>query len=398
MGKYILKRLLQIFITLIIFQTLLFLILDAQPGDISLQYVNNPDVPPEVREMVRARLGLDRPPLVRYFQWLRNFFTGELGVSYQHYPREVMDIILERAPRTIVLFLTASLVSFFTGFTLGKILAWKRGGFIEYSSTITGIILYTVFTPWFGLIMIWLFGFKLKLLPVGKFLDPVIWRLAPEGINANYVFGRLILTATVYVIFMVALWVSTVKLSFAARRLVRTVGFILITAGAIGVWALVGARQATGLAEGMPTIAVLALDIARHMILPIFVYTLVSFAGTMLLTRSTMLETLREDYVMAARAKGLTERVVRDKHAARNAFLPVFTSLVMSLPFTLSGGIITETVFSWPGMGLTLLQAAQSEDIPMAMGALSFIGLIALLAHLIADIMYSVLDPRIRYA
>jgi peptide/nickel transport system permease protein len=117
----------------------------------------------------------------------------------------------------------------------------------------------------------------------------------------------------------------------------------------------------------------------------------------MLVMRNTMLETMREDYVMAARAKGLPERVVRDRHAARNAFLPVFTALIISIPFAISGGIITETIFSWPGMGLTLLSAVQNEDIPMAMGALSFIGVLALLAHLVADVAYSFLDPRIRY-
>ncbi len=94
---------------------------------------------------------------------------------------------------------------------------------------------------------------------------------------------------------------------------------------------------------------------------------------------------------------GLSERVVRDQHAARNAFLPVFTALIIGIPFAISGGIITETIFSWPGMGLTLLSAVQNEDIPMAMGALSFIGVLALLAHLVADIAYSFLDPRIRY-
>jgi len=118
----------------------------------------------------------------------------------------------------------------------------------------------------------------------------------------------------------------------------------------------------------------------------------------MLLTRNSMLETLREDYIMTARAKGLPEKVVRDKHAARNAMLPVITAFVFSLAATLDGGVITETVFSWPGMGLTLLTAATTEDIPMAIGALVFTGGLALTAHLVADILYAYLDPRIRYA
>ncbi len=382
MGKYILKRFVQIVITLLVFQTLLFLILDAQPGDITLQYLNNPDIPPEVREQVRARLGLDKPPLERYLQWLKNFATGNLGVSYQYAGRPVMDILMERLPRTIVLFLTATIVSFYTGFAFGKVLAWKRGGFFEYSATIVGIVLYTVFTPWFALLMIYVFGLRLGWFPVGKFLDPTLWREAP--VDANYVFNRILLTGVVYGVLLVVLLVSTRKLSVAMRRNIRLGGLLLFTAAAIGIWAL-------------SEFGVLALDMVRHMVLPILVITLLGFAGTMLLTRNTMLETLREDYVMAARAKGLPEKVVRDKHAARNAFLPVFTSLVISLPFILSGGIITETVFSWPGMGLTLLQASLNQDIPLAMGTLSIIGVLALVAHLAADVMYAFLDPRIRY-
>ncbi|HPO58069.1 MAG TPA: ABC transporter permease, partial [Anaerolineaceae bacterium] len=138
-------------------------------------------------------------------------------------------------------------------------------------------------------------------------------------------------------------------------------------------------------------------DILYHMVLPIALLVLVNFAGTMLLTRTTMLETLREDYIMAARAKGLSEKAVRDKHAARNALLPVLTSLIISLPFILAGGIITETIFSWEGMGLALLDASNNNDIPMVMGAFLFIGTLALFAHLVADILYAFLDPRIRY-
>jgi peptide/nickel transport system permease protein len=118
----------------------------------------------------------------------------------------------------------------------------------------------------------------------------------------------------------------------------------------------------------------------------------------MLLTRNSMLETLREDYIMAARAKGLPEEVVRDKHAARNTMLPVATSFVLAISFVLDGGIITETIFSWPGMGRTLLLAAQEQDIPMVIGALLFTGTLALMGHLFADILYAFLDPRIRYS
>ena len=141
----------------------------------------------------------------------------------------------------------------------------------------------------------------------------------------------------------------------------------------------------------------LALDIIRHMVLPAATLTLISYAGTMLLTRNSMLETIREDYVMAARAKCLPEKQVRDHHAARNALLPVVTSLVYSLIFAIDGSVIIEGIFSWPGTGMTLLQAVRSEDLPLVMGSMLFIGLLSLLAHAIVDVLYVFLDPRIRY-
>jgi peptide/nickel transport system permease protein len=141
----------------------------------------------------------------------------------------------------------------------------------------------------------------------------------------------------------------------------------------------------------------LALDIVRHMVLPVATLTLISFAGTMLLTRNSMLETMREDYVLAARAKGLSDKDLRDKHVARNALLPIVTSFMFSLAFAVDGGVIIETVFSWPGMGRTLVSASLAEDLPLAVGAFVFVGIFVLIAHLAADILYACLDPRIRY-
>lgn len=382
MWKYLLNRILQIVITMIVFLALQYFILDAQPGDITTQYLNNPKFTPEMRAALQARLGLDRPPAERFVKWMGNALSGNLGTSFIYSPRSVMDVMLERAPRTIFLFLTSTLISFYVGFVLGKILAWKRGSFLEYSSTIIGSLLYTVFTPWFALMMIWVFGFYLKLLPLGKFLTPSLWRNAP--VDSNFIFNRLLLTATVYTVLMTITFVATRGLNVVVRERLRWGGAAVLTVGAVGIWAL---------AEVGP----LAWDIIVHMVLPIMVLTAVNFAGNMLFTRTVMLETLREDYIMAARAKGLPDSQVRDKHAARNALLPVFTSLIIGIPFILGGGIITETIFAWPGMGLTILEASTQGDIPLMMGAFLFIGLLALIAHLVADLSYGLLDPRIRY-
>ncbi|HEY76763.1 MAG TPA: ABC transporter permease [Thermoflexia bacterium] len=382
MWKFLGKRLLQMLITLLLFQTATYFLLDAQPGDIADLLALNPDIPPAERDRLRAQLGLDRPPVERFVNYIFNFYRGNLGVSFQEYPRPVIDIIKERLPRTVVLFLTASLVSFWAGFVTGKILAWKRGGWIEYTATITGVTLYTVFTPWFALMMIWLFAVTLNWLPAGKFLDPLKWLDAP--ISANEVFTRMITSAFVgLVVMFLGFWLSN-RMPRRSRPAVRLLSFLVPLGGILLYWRLNG-------------LGFYAWDILRHLILPVLTVTLIAYGGTMLLTRTSMLETLREDYILTARAKGLPEKDIRDKHAARNALLPVWTSLVFSIGGSVSGGIITETIFSWPGIGLTLLNASLVADIPLAMGALTMIGVLTLVSHLVADIGYVFLDPRIRY-
>ena len=382
MTSYLLNRTVQIAFTLFVFLSIVFFIVNAQPGDISNFYALNPDLPPETRDNIRELFGVDEPLWKQYLVHIKNTFTGNFGVSFSLYPRSVGDVIKERLPRTLILFLTATVMSFYLGFALGKIIAWRRGGWTEYTSTVGGVTLYTVFTPWFGLMMIWLFAFKFGWFPIGKFLDPVLWREAPT--DANSVFIRMIVTAIVTSSAVFAVFLLTSRRR-GSQALVARVASVALAAGVVvAVWMISG----TGY---------LAWDILRHMVLPVGTLTLISFAGTMLLTRNSMLETMREDYVMAARAKGLPEKHVRDRHVARNALLPVVTSFVFSLAFAVDGSVIIESVFSWPGMGQTLVSASISEDLPLAVGAFVFVGVFVLVAHLVADVLYAFLDPRIRY-
>ncbi|MYC28474.1 MAG: ABC transporter permease [Chloroflexi bacterium] len=382
MTGYLVRRAGQMVLTLFLIITFAFFLVQAQPGDYATFYALDPDIPPEVKQQLRASFGLDKPLWEQYLIHLKNTVTGDFGVSFGHFPRPVMDVLVERVPRTAVLFLSATVLSFYIGFFLGKAIAWRRGGWLEYTATISGATLFTVFTPAFALMMIWIFAFRLGWLPVGKFLDPLVWRHA--DVSANYVFGQMLLTAFLFTAF--AFLVLYLLKRTGRVGLARWAGPLIAVGGvaALFVWSFSG-------------VGGLALDILKHMVLPIVTLTLISFAGTMLLTRNSMLETVREDYVMAARAKGLPEKMVRDRHAARNALLPVVTSLVYSLVFAIDGSVIIEVVFSWPGTGLTLLQAVRTEDLPLVMGAMVFIGLFSLLAHAIVDVLYVYLDPRIRY-
>ncbi len=382
MWKFLGKRLIQMLFTLLLFQAVTYFLIDAQPGDIADLLAHDPSIPPGERDRLRAELGLDRPPVERFVKYIGNFYTGNLGVSFNEYPRQVTDIIKERLPRTLVLFFTASIVSFWAGFMSGKILAWRRGSFVEYASTIVGVTLYTVFTPWFALMMIWLFSVQLGWLPAGKFLSPEVWITAP--ISANAVFGRLIATGFVGLTVMLAGFIISNKVTRKIRVPLRVASIIVPLSGALLYWTLNG-------------LGVWGGDMLQHLVLPVLTVTLIAYGGNMLLTRTSMLETLREDYILTARAKGLPDKVVRDRHAARNALLPVWTGLVFSIGRSISGGIITETIFSWPGLGLTLLNASLVADIPVAMGTLTVIAILTLVSHLVADIGYAFLDPRIRY-
>jgi ABC-type dipeptide/oligopeptide/nickel transport systems, permease components len=140
------------------------------------------------------------------------------------------------------------------------------------------------------------------------------------------------------------------------------------------------------------------VDIIRHMALPVIVLTLAQTASTMRYTRSAMLEVIQQDYIRTARAKGLKEKVVIYTHAFRNAMIPVVTIVSTSLGFIFSGAILIEMVFAWPGMGTLMYQAISNRDYPVVMGCTMILGVFVLMANTLADILYAVVDPRIRFS
>ncbi len=385
MFKFLAGRLVQMAILFVIFLTLIWFLLQAMPGDISDTLIGNPDIPLQTRLDLQERLGLTQPLLQQYFTFITNFFRGEMGVSFSRYPDDVSTVLWNALPRTLVLFLSATIFAFWLGFKAGKFIAWRRGAAAEQGMITAGIFLQTVFYPWFAILMLWLFGFYLGWFPIGRFITADLWQ--GSGYSANEIFLQMILSVVIVsVLYGIGKWL----IGRYSRNLVfqiragQVLGIVSIGALLLFWWV-------------RPETEYVA-DIAHHTILPVITLGLVAFGATMLLTRSAMLETLGEDYILTARAKGIPDWIIRDRHAARNAMLPVTTSLVLSLAFVIGGGIVTETIFSWPGMGLVFLQAINVSDIPLAVGALAITGVLALFGHLIADILYAVLDPRIRVA
>ena len=385
MVKFLLGRLAQMAVLFVVFLSIVWLLLQAMPGDISDTLIGDPSIPLSVRVEMRERLGLNEPLHIQYLTYITNFLRLEMGVSFSRFPRPVWDVLAEALPRTLVLFLSATLLAFWLGFKTGKLIAWRRGAVAEKGLIVSGVFLQTVFYPWFAIVMLWLFGFFLGWFPIGRFITTDLW--LNSGYSANEVFFQMILSALVAVV-----------LYTVARQVVKRVSNNIVTQNRLNTIA------------GVATLLLLVgqwfvrpewpyvFDIAHHTMLPVITLALVAFGATMLLTRASMLETLGEDYILTARAKGIPDWQIRDRHAARNALLPVTTSLVLALSFVIGGGIVTETIFSWPGMGLVFLNAINVSDIPLAVGALAVTGVLALVGHLVADILYAVLDPRIRIA
>jgi peptide/nickel transport system permease protein len=382
--KFVAKRLAQMAVLFFLFLSIVFFLLQAQPGDITSQFIN-PQIPAEVRNQILTRLGLDGSIWDQWWSYVTNFLSGNLGVSFAQFPKPVIEVIGERIPRTLFLFTFATLFSYILGFSLGKRLAWRRGGLGEHGITISGVFLYTIFYPWFAILMILLFASNLGWFPINGFITVETWRGAPY--TGNQVFAQLLLSlaisGAVVVCGLIAAGKTTER---ATARLVRRFSYAGGVLALVAFWVI--------RADMWPY----ALDIVHHTVLPVVTLTLVAFAGTMLLTRSSMLETLKEDYILTARAKGVPEKDIRDRHAARNALLPVVTSFILGVAFLIGGGVITETVFGWPGMGALLLSSIIVEDIPVAIGTLAFLGVLALIAHLVVDILYTILDPRVRLA
>lgn len=321
MMGFLAQRLGQAAITWLIILSLLFFLFRLLPGD-PASMVIDPRMTPEARELLRRQFGLDQPLPLQYFLYLGNLLRGEFGYSFQT-GRPVVAMIFERLPATLLLFTSASVLSFLLGMWLGRVAAWRRGSPGEGFLTVLGLMLYTVFLPWFGMLVMWVFAFQLGLFPLGGMVSPEVW-IAESGLVEK------------------------------------------------------------------------ALDLLHHLVLPLVVLTATMFAGSMLLMRSSMLDVLGQEFITSARAKGLPERRVRDKHAARNALLPVVTSFALSCAFSMSGGVLTETVFSWPGLGSEIVRAVMSQDFPMAQAAFLFLAGVVLLANVVADVLYVYLDPRVR--
>ena len=380
MYRFIIRRIVRGLVALLLFQSLLFALVHALPYDFSSLILAGPTY----RRFVQSYLGLDLPLWQQYGRWLFDFLRFDLGRSYLFWPTPVINILGANLPRTLLLFLSGAIIAYAFGIWLGKVLAWRRGGLLEVGATLGGVAAYTSFAPFLGFVLIMLFGRELRWFSYQRFVDHNVWFDAP--VTVDWLLIRIVGTALLF--FGGAFLLRYLTRAIKPRPLRWSVRLAV----------LLGAVFAAGWAWFQSQVGYLALDLLQHLVLPLTTVVLLSFGETMMLMRTAMLETIGEEYVLTARAIGFSDKTIRDRHVARNAILPVLTRLALNLPFVLVGSLVIERVFLWTAMGQVVFNAVEYYDVPLLLGILSVIGVLTLLAHIVLDVLYVYLDPRLRYA
>jgi len=320
--------------------TFVFLVVRVLPGDPVLLHFEKA-ASPETMELMRQRLGLDKPLLSQYFAYLAGLMQGDLGKSMQDFS-PVGQQIFSAFPATLELAIYSTIIAVGVGIFLGVKSSQSYNSPQDHSIRIFGIVVYAIPIFFLGMIFQMIFGVFLHWLPTGGRIYP---GMEPYGLNMG---GQHISTG---------LYTIDSLLEGNVFKFVQTL---------------------------------------RYIFLPSLTLGLVLCGVFIRLTRSNMLETLRLDFVTAARARGLRERTVLYGYAFRNALLPVLTMMGLQFAVLLGGAILTETTFSWPGLGRYLVDRINFRDYTAIQGDVVFFGLLVALVSLVVDVLYAYLDPRIR--
>lgn len=329
----ILNRLLHSLIVLLVLSIVIFAFMRAIPGDPIVTMMGGEGITQDVIDQRRGELGLDRPYYIQYLSWLGDVLRGDLGRSLRTND-PVLPELLQRLAATAELAITATLLGAAVGAVVGVIAAIRRGGWFDVATMLGTLSGISLPVFWFGMILIVVFSVQLDLLPTGGMMSYTISLQSVTGF---------------------ALLDSLLTLNFEAT-----------------------------------------LNIMSHMALPVLTLATAPAALIARTTRASVLEVINEDYVNAGLARGLSYRMVITRHVLRNAMIPVVTIIGLEIGVYLGGSIVTESLFSWPGLGRHMMQAIMSNDYPIVQGAILFYAIIIVAVNLIVDISYGFIDPRVR--
>ena len=333
MSKYIIRRVLQMVPVLIGVSVFVFVGMHIVPGDVATLLLAD-KATPEALARLQHELGLDQPIHVQYFRWVSRVAKGNFGISLRT-RQPAWREVWWALPMTVELSLFSLVLSVLGGIPVGTLAALRQYSLFDTLSML--VVLFGVSMPifWTGLVLMMVFGGQLHWFPIGGILD--------EGIILQRITGIHVLDAL-----------------------------------------LLGDRE-------------VFTSALRHLVLPAIALGSIPMATVARMTRSTMLEVLRQDYVRTARAKGLEERVVMVRHALKNTLIPVVTIIGLQLGLLLSGAVLTETVFALPGLGRLAITSLLARDYAVVQAVVLISALMIVVINLAVDVLYAYLDPRIQY-
>ena len=336
LRRYILTRIVLTLPMVFILATLVFFVMHILPGD-PVSSALGPKGTPELVARIREQLGLNEPLIVQYGKFLVSMFTFRFGNSLVLGHRPIIDEMSERFPATLELVVPAAILALIIGIIGGTFAASRRKRPIDYAWRIYSVFIYSLPIFWLGLMLQLLFGVRLNILPISGRIDPVVGTTLKSVTNIYSIDA-------------------------------------LISGNWPALW-----------------------SVLQHLILPTFTLGLILSGVFVRMTRINVIETLQADYIAAGRARGIRERVLVYGHALKNAMIPVITLIGLQVAILLAGAVLTETVFSWPGMGRYLVERISTRDYTAVQSVIAVFALLVALISLAVDIIYSLVDPRVRY-
>jgi len=336
LRKYILTRIVLTLPMVFILGSLVFFIMRVLPGD-PVTSALGPKGTPEMVANIRSQLGLNDPLIVQYGRFLGNMVTFRFGNSLIAGHRPIIDEMSERFPATLELIIPASILALLIGIFGGTLAASKRKKFTDYLFRIYAVVIYSLPIFWLGLILQLFFGVKLGWLPISGRIDPIIGT-SLQNLTNVYSMDAL-LTAN---------------------------------------W---------------PALK----SVLLHLVLPTVTLGLIQSGLFVRMTRGNVIETMQADYISSARARGIREKVLIYGHSLKNAMIPVITLIGLQVAILLAGAVLTESVFSWPGMGSYLVERISARDYNAVQSVITVFAMLVALISLAVDVIYSLVDPRVRY-
>ncbi|MCH8900178.1 MAG: ABC transporter permease [Acidobacteria bacterium] len=334
LRSYILTRIALTIPMILILATVVFLVMRIIPGD-PITSALGPKGTAEIKERFAEQHGLNDPLAVQYGRFVADVFTLDFGNSLIGSQRPIVDELGERLPATLEMVIPATLLALSLGVFLGTRAGVRRKSAIDYGSRIFSVMIYAMPIFWLGLLFQLIFGVWLGWTPIAGRIDPSI----PLERTTNLLIIDSIITAN---------WVAL-------------------------------------------------RSVLAHLVLPTLTLGLVLSGVFLRLTRINVIETGQEDYVAAARARGIDQGTITRRYSLKNAMIPVITLIGLQVAILLAGAVLTETVFAWPGMGRYLIQRILARDFTAVQSVIVFFALFVAVISLAVDILYSVLDPRVRY-